>query len=89
MIIRLTRNPLLITLLGLGVAVIIFLFGEYLGGQVSPRAGIWLGGTMVTLSWVIFKWVWGDWSEAPGALNIFGLAIFKLLVGCTTDLLLH
>ena len=89
MIIRLTRNPLLITLLGLGVAVIIFLFGEYLGGQVSPRAGIWLGGTMVTLSWVTFKWVWGDWSEAPGALKIFGVAIITFLVGWTTYLLLQ
>ena len=87
--ISLTRNSLLITLLGLGVAVSIFLFGEYLGGQVSPRAGIWLGGTMVTLSWITSEWVWGDWSEAPGSLKIIGAAIITFLVGWTTYLLLQ
>ncbi len=89
LLIRLTRNPLLITLLGLGVAAIIFLFGEYLGGEVSSGAGIWLGGTMVTLFWVTFKWIWGDWSKAPGAIKISGAVIITAMVGWTTYLLLQ
>jgi len=80
---------LLITLLGLGVAAIIFLFGEYLGGKVSSGAGIWLGGTMVTLFWVTFKWIWGDWSKAPGAIKISGAVIITAMVGWTTYLLLQ
>ena len=87
--IALKRNPLLITLLGLGVLAIIFLFGEYLGSQVSPGAGAWLGGTMVTLSWVTFKWILGDFSEAPGAIKISGAVIITVMIAWTTYLLLQ
>ncbi len=44
---------------------------------------------MVTLYWVRFKLVGGDWSEAPGSLKIFGAAIITFLVGWTTYLLLQ
>jgi hypothetical protein len=87
--IKLTRNPLLVTLMGLGGAAVVFLFGEYIGGQVSDRAGIWLGGTLVTLSWVTYKWFWGDFSKAPGALKLFGGAVVTVMIVWTMYLLLQ
>ena len=84
MFIKLARNRLIITLLVLVASAIIYLFGEYLGALVSPRAGFWLGATMVSLSWVTFKWIVGDFSEAPGALKLFGAAAITAMIGWTT-----
>ncbi len=87
MIIKLARNRLIITLLFLGGSAIIYLFGEFLGTRVSARAGFWLGATMVTLSWVTFKWNWGDFGEVPGAIKISGVAVITAMIVWTTYLL--
>ena len=87
MFIKLARNRLIITLLVLGGSAIIFLFGEFLGARVSARAGFWLGATMVTLSWVTFKWICGDFSEVPGAIKLSAVAAITAMIGWTTFLL--
>ena len=87
MFIKLARNRLIITLLVLGGSAIIYLLGGYLGARVSARAGFWLGTTMVTLSWVTFKWIVGDFSEVPGAIKLSGVVAITAMIGWTTYLL--
>lgn len=87
MFIKLARNRLIITLLVLGGSAIIYLFGEFLGARVSARAGFWLGATMVTLSWVTFKSICGDFSEVPGAIKLSGVAAITAMIVWTTYLL--
>ena len=89
MFIKLARNRLIITLLVLGGSAIIYLFGEFLGARVSARAGFWLGATMVTLSWVTFKWIYGDFREVPGAVKLTGVAAITAMIVWTMYLLLQ
>jgi len=84
---KLARNRLIITLLVLGGSAIIYLLGEYLGTRVSPGAGFWLGATMVTLSWVTFESICGDFGEVPGAIKLSGVAAITAMIGWTTYLL--